>query len=609
VVAVLALVAAALFAADAQAARKTPTLRQVIPTRSDGSVARGDALKAFAATVAPLPGVEPPKRGYPYLRSASGPIRWVLAHWSKLTSAQRAAVQKALPGIAVPGGGRAAPAPRAKQSKFTLTQLQLLAEQARNVFNKYFSPDLTMQVVVDTDAVWKELDAGAYATFDGSCRVAFPTTIFDEKDEGWVKEILIHELAHCYQFQIGGTDDMPPWLGEGAAEYVMARVSLDPAWLGPKYVSANVQDDWKTYFKNFTAPLQQQKYSAQAYFAHFAHTYGEAQVFPLITAMFQATSGKQAYDLFTSKGGPSLQLLNTLAPSGTRLKPLGKNWDTSGPSIPGPASARYNPPSVAVGAGKLNLTAAPYGRTVVGLNPVKGAEAVKVENLEPSAGYGLLHHEKGDASLQDGTLYFCAGKLCKCPDGREVDALGDDAYVGFFAHKKQARVRLTEATLAQACNQSPSAMVVSGAFSMTVKERGSCGVKSSEMGSKPLNALWTTGYTPQRPQGLGMVDIQVGGAGPGTYPADIDAKPPYGTARVTKFGDADGGGWSPFNRVGKEPPVRNFGSVTVNTVTKDGASGTVSMVLFAEPPEADSKVTISGRWSCVPFDKVIPSAG
>jgi hypothetical protein len=320
--------------------------------------------------------------------------------------------------------------------------------------------------------------------------------------------------------------------------------------------------------------------------------------------MFKTASGPKAYDALT---GGSPQFLDTLAPSGTRLEPLGKSWETDGPMIPSVSVARHNPPSVAVGGGTVNLTASAYGRRVVGLNPVKAAEIVKLDVKTPATAWGLLHHEDGDYRLQDGKAYFCAREKCECPDGRTIQPLGEDAYVGFYAHRKAATVRLVKSDVEEACSQSPSAMTVSGAFSMTVKERGACSLKSSEMGTKPFDALFTTGYSPQRPQGLGSVQVFAGGPGPGTYESDIDKPPPYGHARVTKFGEPEGNAWHDFNPVGANPIVRKFGSVTVTSVTKDGASGTVNMVLFAEPPASTSTVTVKGRWSCAPYDKIVPT--
>src|SRR6266536_5869646 len=64
--------------------RHCPKAADFVRTHSNGTVGRAEALKAFAATIAPLPGVKPPKRGYPFITSGSGPIRWVLANWSGL---------------------------------------------------------------------------------------------------------------------------------------------------------------------------------------------------------------------------------------------------------------------------------------------------------------------------------------------------------------------------------------------------------------------------------------------------------------------------------------------------------------------------------------------
>lgn len=582
-----------------QPKRACPSLRAIVPIGKKGVVARDTALKVFAATVAPLPGVKPRKGGYPHIRSASGPIRWVLKRWSTLTRAQRAAVRKALPGIRTPGAKPAVAPPRSRSAQ--LVALQKIADEGRLLLNKFFAPDLTILVYVDVDLVWKSADAGAYAELAGGCRIAFPPGT--DPADAYVRELMIHELTHCYEFQLTPAPyASAPWVTEGAAEWAQAVISKH--WLGAGYVSDVIRNDWKAYFKNFTAPLTQHGYTAMPYYAHLAHRYGQAQVFQTITAMFSAQP-KNAYGIFA--GGNPVEFLDTLAPSGTRLSPLGKSWVTSGPHLPPVDQARYNPPSIAVGAGTVKLDTGAYRRTVVGLNPAKGAEAVKLDVRSPESAWGLLHHEDGDHRIQDGDTYFCVGKHCKCPDGRKIPPLGDDGYLALFAHRKPARVRLKGAELAEACDWNPSAMVVSGAFSMTVKERGSCGLKASEMGSKPLEALFATGFSPTRPQGLGQVLLRVSGAGPGAYPSDIDRPNPSGHAQVTRFGEPDGGAWHDFNRVGQEPVVRNFGTVRVNSVSENGASGTVDMVLFAEPPAAPSQVRLTGRWSCAPYDKILPA--
>jgi len=575
--------------------RACPPLRGIAPIGKRGGISRAAALKVFATKVARVPGVKPRRGGYPYIRSASGPIQWVLRHWRKLKPAQKRAVRRALPGIRVPGARkRVQVRPRATSAQ--LQALQQIADKGTQLLDKFISPDLSIAVHVDIDKVWKEVDAGAYAEAKGGCRIAFPPGT-DPGDQ-YTKELMLHELTHCYAFQLSpDSDSLPPWVMEGSAQWVQGVVSK--YWLGSGYVSEVARNEWKAYFKNFTAPLTQHSYSAMPYYAHLGHSYGQEQVFQTITKMFDSPP-KDAYKIFTA--GNPIRLLDTLAPSGTRLGSLGESWATSGAHIPPVDKARYNPPSIAVGAGTVKLDTGAFRRTVVGLNAAKGAQAVKLDVGSAGSAWGLLHREQGDHRLQDGDTYVCVGKQCSCPDGHEVPRLGDDGYLAVYAHRELAKVRLKGAKLEEACNQNPSAMVVSGAFNMTVTERGSCGLKASEMGSQPLDALFATGFSPSRPQGLGGVHLQVSGAGPGTYPSEVNKPGPQGSGQVTRFGEPGGAVWSNYSPIGQEPPITKFGVITVSSVTSGGATGTVNMVLYSSPPSSLTKVSLKGRWSCTPFD-------
>src|SRR4029079_6333520 len=122
-----------------------------------------------------------------------------------------------------------------------------------------------------------------------------------------------------------------------------------------------------------------------------------------------------------------------LGPSGTRLKNLGSSWETGGQHIPGADTARYSPPSASIGVGTAKFKAPAYGRTVLGLNAPKGADQVELEVKTKNSAWGLLHHEDRDHDLQDGDAFFCPRGECKCPDGHELQPLGDDSYLALFA--------------------------------------------------------------------------------------------------------------------------------------------------------------------------------
>src|SRR5262245_40517962 len=58
---------------------------------ADGTIDRDTALQAFALAFGPLPGVHVPAGPAEEIPSGSGPLRWVLAQFSRLTQAQRTA--------------------------------------------------------------------------------------------------------------------------------------------------------------------------------------------------------------------------------------------------------------------------------------------------------------------------------------------------------------------------------------------------------------------------------------------------------------------------------------------------------------------------------------
>ena len=87
-------------AADAAAVRAKQRAK-ARPTRSRCAATAASlapsALKVFAAAVA-APQRRAAQTRLSRVRDGSGPIRWLVARWSRLRPARRAAVQEALPG-------------------------------------------------------------------------------------------------------------------------------------------------------------------------------------------------------------------------------------------------------------------------------------------------------------------------------------------------------------------------------------------------------------------------------------------------------------------------------------------------------------------------------
>ena len=579
-------------AADAASARakhraKAKVKADPIPVRRDGRVARTTALKVFAATIAPLPGVKPPKRGYPAIHDGSGPIRWVVAHWSRLTSAQRAAVQKALPGIAVPGASYRPPA-RARRASVGLAELQPMLDEARARLNFRLEPDLTKPATVELGAAGpkgSDTDGFAYTTVgeDNACRVVFtPLGQADTLEDA--RLTMLHELIHCYQFQ-RTAQDLPAWLEEGATEWVSATLGAE--W-NPAFASPLIANRWTNYFGTFEAPLTERTVTAIGFFAQLAAS--GVDVFKALPDAYSTPDAVHtAYDVLLDPDTAAGKLfLDTEAASGLRRAALGPAWVAEGPMIP-PAGAgkRYDPPTRVVLKTKqsgVKLIAAAYGNAAARIT--SNAEAVEVTVVTPETARGRIHAADGDHALASET-FLCGGTACTCPDGSVVSPLGDQGYVAVFAHKAPAVVQLTPTSLDDACGHKSTLLQVTGAFTATFDRQGSCSVSSVDGGT--LSAVFYS-------TGVGQVTLSMKRYhGPGIYQTGLD--PPSGArggpsrAAVVKFGEPGGGSW------GVDVSADQPGTIDVATASPGGASGAVDTVSRSrdEPP---TFVHVTGRWSC-----------
>jgi hypothetical protein len=577
----LALVAAA------PAAGKHRRAKPIVPVHSDGQVGLSTARQVFAATIAPLPGVHPPKRGYPALHDGSGPVQWVLQHWAQLTAAQQAAVAKALPGIAVPGAPLRLAAPAGHAAALSIAQLEVMAEEARTRLNAHFNPPVTKPITVDTQPFASDtLDSLAYTEGGpmNSCRIVFtPAGLADTVAE--TRMTMLHEVTHCYQLQVA-KDVLPAWLEEGSPEWVAAVVGAE--WNGAGYHSGRIAGWWIGYFDTFEAPLTQRTYDAMPFFARLAES--GANVFGTLSAMYQAQPSSAVYDMAVDPSTfAGTQLLGTLTSSGLRRPSLGPAWAAAGAMIPPASTARYNPATRVVpkAAPGLTVTAKPYSNAAFRI--ASKAEVVDLHVLSPGGAWGRLHAADGDHDLVPES--FCASGDCTCPGGGEITPLGDQAHIALFGHKDGAAVRLAPTTRDEACGRKSTELNVTGAWTATFRRQGSCSV--SNLGDpQTLSALFVEYETG------GQVTLEIRRyTGPGTYRTGLD--PPSGAnggpsrAAVVKFGEPGGGSW------GVDVSADEPGTIRVDTAGPGGATGQVDTV-SRSPGEPPTTVHVGGRWSCAP---------
>ncbi len=144
------------------------------------------------------------------------------------------------------------------------------------------------------------------------------------------RQVLAHELAHCYQFdRMGGVVNTPEnWLREGTADW-MGHQLVNPTRIG--------QRRWRDYLRSLRS-LSDRSYEATVFFSHLA--YQGVDVWNLFdrfyanrAAELSSLGAEDKFELLMRLAGDRDRLLETW-PMGLEGDPAaGRDWDTDDPNI------------------------------------------------------------------------------------------------------------------------------------------------------------------------------------------------------------------------------------------------------------------------------------
>lgn len=159
-------------------------------------------------------------------------------------------------------------APTRRQSDLTQAQGEQLVREGRAVLERWLGEPIGLSLRVTVHSSPDVFDGpmvGAMATVDYvSGRIVGPCTIHVRSVGGpvtgidqWRKSAVIHELYHCYQYQLvndaARTAATPPWVGEGTAAFVGERLSGGSIY----------SDRWmRTWLDQANGELSHRKYDA-----------------------------------------------------------------------------------------------------------------------------------------------------------------------------------------------------------------------------------------------------------------------------------------------------------------------------------------------------------
>jgi hypothetical protein len=549
-----------------------------IPVDRSGRVSMRTALGLFADTVAPLPGVKAVPAPSS-LRSGTGPIRWTLGYYARLSPADRRAVDRALSfGVGrSPGSGLAADAEQ--------TKWEALIHEAIDRISKHLGLSLAPTIEVELSNVQpKDKGVGAETTATaataeptGSLTCHFTIRPTGRKDSlGYQREIAAHESFHCVQVAIMGVakyDVAPPWLIEGSANWVGSTI-------GDEWNGYQIPDHWWDEWIGLAdLSLFKRSYSAMGFYAHL----DESGLSPwsVLPELLTSPDPKEAARALVDKAGA--RFLDSWGSGVFRDHALGFPWDTTGPDI---TNAYYY--------GAVHWVVGNGSRVPVSVNDEEGAffsvvdlraDVIQIEPVGGDRAWGRLRSATGaeeDLTLQ---AYCARADGCVCPPGSAGSAdklpriASGDARVAVAHHRESKGVYVVGRSLDDYC-KAPlrvSDVVVGGAISLHFTAAAACGTFSPTVvltTHDSAGTLWflSLSITSGPPDGTFRFPHDLGVAG-----ADL--------------GDGFGHGWDALDD-GKAGGPDAYGTFTI----APGGGTATGLVMFDGP--GGSRVVADGSWRC-----------
>jgi hypothetical protein len=445
----------------------------------DGSVDTATALAAFSLAVSPLPGVPTPAGPQGMIPSGSVAVQWVLADWSKLTSAQQHAVTDALESGVTPAafvtGAPAAPTtspnlPCATADSPDAGPYRTALDAAISDIAGHLGRPLGLTIYLTVNN--KQLEDGsngkpsvmytwacrgtkqAGSNNPTGCTIHINPWAFDGSFSDHDRQaFLTHEAMHCFLYDKFGAsyDTVPAWLGEGIPIWVQTALTGGDT-IATKY--------WNQYLQLDKTSLFGRTYDALGYYAQLADSGVNVwtRIDPMVAA-FLSGGNAAAWQA----AGASADFLNTWGAGYARGRQPGKDWDITGYGVPStaPDAVHYD---------VLNSTTAQAAAPAEGVDLISLTLGSDVLSIAGDAGaQGLL-------GTSDGADHQLAGLIgadvctrpggCTCPagtpgEGSKLSTMaGGAAYLGLSGGTKSVHTMLTGMNLDDFCAKKQQSCLV-----------------------------------------------------------------------------------------------------------------------------------------------------
>ena len=452
----------------------TPTTAAIKPTKKppklnawqkavsqlpkSGVLSKQAALRLFALTFGPVPGVRVAKR-QGVAQSGTPAIQAVMAHLSEYTPKQQQAIQRLINGgadaetfvsqpvkPAVPA--RAGDPARATFVEAPPANGQLLFDNLQHVRADYAQrlgfdvPGPIRLHIVPTPktsagrAEGQLSGVAGYATphvtdtsYDGCDITLLPYVAFAGNYTN--QHTLAHEAFHCFQLYVTRGQSRAGWIMEGSAEYAAA-------------VETNGATNWwPLYLLSPLKPLFTRSYDGVGFYAHLAES--GTDPFTVIRPMLLAATSEDAY---AASGAPAAQFVDTWASSYYRVTSWSAAWNTNGPGMP---PLRGTPPTTTVvndSTQEQKADVAPYASALSNVH-------VDADLLEVKATGSVRISDGAVDVVVHGGQQFCAKPGgCGCPgsDGtKDPVQVKRDLAIGVTGNTQGAQATLTGLSTTDVC--------------------------------------------------------------------------------------------------------------------------------------------------------------
>jgi hypothetical protein len=236
-----------------------------------------------------------------------------------------------------------------------------------------------------------------------------------------VKQALAHEVFHCFQYMIAGTNyniKLGRWVREGTADWVEETV------VPLSYTDAEAWG-FSKYVNNQNTPLFARTYDAAGFWGHVQDTYGD-----LWTRLNAVLSANGNAAVFQAAGGNDPKFLATWGSAVANEPTGGSAWTTTSPiAIPAGTHAKRTSITYAASHPTTFVKANAYTTNAYELHPSATAPIVHIKITGTARMSTTYNYE---SNLKDGSFCIADNQgSCLCRNGQSGNVpagyLDDDA--------------------------------------------------------------------------------------------------------------------------------------------------------------------------------------